>query len=72
MKDLQGYLAHKKLPPPHGATIDLGMVLLEGPRGRLFLMSEVALYGTWHENVGSCTPIEPLFIPSKRASALES
>ena len=42
---LQGYLAHKKTPPP---PLDpqrvLGMVLLYGPRRRKFLMSEVTLH----------------------------
>ena len=41
---LQGYLAHKKQPPPHDHHRALGIVLLQGPRGALFLMSEVPLY----------------------------
>ena len=39
-----GYLAHKKSPPPCDHHRILGLVLLWGPRGALFLMSEVALY----------------------------
>ena len=41
---LLGYLAHKKEPPPQDHRRALGMVLLYGPRGALFLMSEVPLY----------------------------
>jgi len=42
---VQGHLAHKKQPPhPQGHHKALGMVLLEGARGALFLMSEVPLY----------------------------
>ena len=37
---LQGCLAHKKPQPPQ----DHHMILLYGPRGGLFLMSEVPLY----------------------------
>ena len=32
-------------PPPYDHHRDLGIVLLYGPRGALFLMSEVPLYG---------------------------
>jgi len=43
-REIQGYLAHKKTPPPpkdhHRA---LGIGLLSGPRGERFLMSEVSL-----------------------------
>jgi len=42
---IQGYLAHKKPPPPpqhHHRS--LGMVLLKGPTGWRFLISEAALY----------------------------
>jgi hypothetical protein len=40
-----GYLADKKQPPPLGPLIRaLGIFLLQGPRGALFLMSEVPLY----------------------------
>ena len=38
---VQGYLAHKKSPTPLG-PISTG--LLEGPRGRRFLVNEVFLY----------------------------
>ena len=42
---LQGYLAHKKSPPPpQDHPRPLGMRLLEGPRGRRFRMSEEPLY----------------------------
>jgi hypothetical protein len=40
---LQGNLAHKKQPPPQDLPRALGIVLLWGPRGRLFLRSEVPL-----------------------------
>ena len=40
---LQGYLAHKKLPPPQDHRRALGIGLLQGPRRRQFLMSEVPL-----------------------------
>ena len=43
---LQGYLAHEKQPPPPlGPLYDpLGIVLLQGPRRGVFIMSEVPLY----------------------------
>ena len=41
---LQGYLAHKRQPPPRGHHKALGTVLLLVPRGTLFLISEVPLY----------------------------
>jgi len=42
---LQGYLAHKKQQPPPRTTIGpLGIVVLQGPRRGVFLMSEVPLY----------------------------
>ena len=42
---VQGYLAHEKLPPPpYGHHRALGIVLPQGRRGSLFLMSEVHLY----------------------------
>ena len=37
---VQGYLAHKKQPPPQGHHRALGIILLKGPRGGWFLMSE--------------------------------
>ena len=43
---LQGYLAHKKTPPPleaHPRALRIGLPW--GPRGRRFLMSEVPLHG---------------------------
>jgi len=39
----QGYLAYKKPPPPSDHHRPLGIVLLWGPRGVRFLMSEVPL-----------------------------
>ena len=40
----QGYLAHKKHPqPPLDRHRALGIVLLQGPRGALFFMSEVPM-----------------------------
>ena len=41
---MQGYLAHKKTPTPLDRHRSLGMVLLQGPRGVRFLISEVPLY----------------------------
>ena len=41
---LQGYLAHKKTPPPLDRRKTIGVGLLQGPMGRRFLMSEVPLY----------------------------
>ena len=38
---VQGYLAHMKTPTPLGPPQGLGMVLLQGPRGRRFLLGEV-------------------------------
>jgi len=38
---LHGCLAHKKLPFPQDHFRALGICLLQGPRGRRFLMSEV-------------------------------
>ena len=42
-KRVQGYLAHKKPPPPQDFHRALGIVLLQGPKGARFLMSEVPL-----------------------------
>ena len=39
----QGYLAHKKSPPPYDHRSAIGIVLIFGPRGALLLMSEVPL-----------------------------
>ena len=50
---LQRYLAHKKPRPPWDLYKALGIVLLYGPRGVLFLMSEVPLYGGHMEGCGS-------------------
>jgi hypothetical protein len=41
---LQGYLAHKKPPPPLRLPRALGIVLLQGPRGALFLVSQAPLH----------------------------
>ena len=38
---LQGYLAHKKHPPPEDYHRSLGIGLQQGHTGGLFLMSEV-------------------------------
>ena len=43
---VQGYLAHKKQPPPVGRRRAIGIFLLQGSKGALFLMSEVPLYQT--------------------------
>ena len=41
---VQGYLAHKKLPPrPQNHHRALGIGLLQGPRGGQFIMGEVPL-----------------------------
>jgi hypothetical protein len=40
---VQGYLAHKQHPPPQDHHTALGIVLLQGPTGEDFLMSEVPL-----------------------------
>ena len=42
---VQGYPAHKKLPAPYSHHMALCRVLLLGPCGVLFRMSEVTLYG---------------------------
>ena len=42
---VQGYLAHKKHPPPLGRPQDLGMGPLLGPREELFRVSEVPPVG---------------------------
>ena len=38
-----GYFAHKTHPPPWEHHKSLGIVLLKGPSGGLFLMSKVPL-----------------------------
>ena len=43
---LQGYLAHKKHPSPRDRHRSLGIGLLTGPTGGVFLMSKVPLYVT--------------------------
>ena len=40
----QGYLAHKKRPPPQEHHRSLGIGLLKGPTGGVFVMSKVPLY----------------------------
>ena len=42
--EVQGYLAHKKLPPPLGPPYGPRHMLLQVPKGGRFLMSEVPLY----------------------------
>ena len=44
--EIQGYLAHKKTPAPLDHHRALGIGLLQGPRGKRFIMSEVPLYCT--------------------------
>ena len=45
MTEPQGYLAHKNTPPPpEDYYVTLGIVLLQGPRGLQFLMSEEPLH----------------------------
>ena len=41
--NVQGYLAHKKTPNPLGSSRTPGIGLRWGPKGVLFLMSEVTL-----------------------------
>ena len=41
--NLQGYPAHEKQAPPKGHHTALGIVLLWGPTGRLFVMSEALM-----------------------------
>ena len=48
-ESIKGYLAHEKTLPPWGHRGAPGVGLLEGHRGRCFLMSEVPLY--------MCTPV---------------
>ena len=59
---VQRYLIHKKTPTPQGHHMALDMVLLCGPRRRLFLISEVPLYPS------SSTLV--LFLGSKRSNIL--
>ena len=40
---IQGYLAHRKHPPPYDHHRAIGMVLLKGLRGRHLLTSEIPL-----------------------------
>ena len=45
VRHLQGYLAHKKQPPPLGPPYDHRCVVpLQGPRRGVFLMSELPLW----------------------------
>ena len=48
---LQDHLAHKKQRPPQNLHKALGIVLLQGPRGTLFFMSEVPLWGQAVEGI---------------------
>ena len=41
---VQGYLAHEEQPPASEYHRTLGIVLLEGPRRGVFIVSEVPLY----------------------------
>ena len=40
LRQPQGTLAHKKMPPPQENCRALGIALLQGPRGRRFLIVE--------------------------------
>jgi hypothetical protein len=51
------YLAKKNSPSPQGRRRALGNFLLQGPRGALFLMSEVPLYSTRRALPSSHAPI---------------
>ena len=51
-----GYLAHKKTPPPQGHYRTLGIVLLQGPTQKVILMSEVPLYGSYHQDASLLDP----------------
>jgi len=44
IRNLQGYLTHKKTTPPLEPPYGLRCMLLQGPRWGQFLMSEVPLY----------------------------
>ena len=59
-KEAQGYLAHKRLPPPLDHRRVLGIVLIEGPRRALFLMREVPLYGLNRAHTAGYQGITPL------------
>jgi len=49
--EMQGYLEHKKHPDPEDHRRALGIVQVQGPRGKRFLMSEVPLYSRIREVV---------------------
>ena len=53
---VQGYLAHKKRRPPQDHHRILGIGLLKGPTGGLFLMSEVPLYPAGFVTCSRCSP----------------
>ena len=56
--ETQGYLTHEKQPPPQDLHRALGIVLLQGPRGALFLMSEVPLFvPAWAMDLGTVAPL---------------
>ena len=44
---------HEQHPPPSDRQVALGLVLLKGPRGGLFLMSEVLLYMIGTQSIGA-------------------
>jgi hypothetical protein len=44
---VQGYLAHQKPQPPLDFHRALGIVLMCGPKGACFFMSEETLWGLW-------------------------
>jgi len=56
---IQGYLAHEKTPTPQDQHRALGIVLLQGPRRGVFLMSEVPQYtasGRVGREIGNLLP----------------
>ena len=55
---MQGYLAHEKHHPPLDHRRALGIVLLQGPEGALFVMREVPLYAEhdWQDPRGQVPP----------------
>jgi hypothetical protein len=46
VSQVQGYLAHKNAHPPEDHDRSLGIRLLQGPTGGLFLISEASLYAS--------------------------
>ena len=46
----------RRVPPPEGNLRALGMVLLQGPQGRLFLVSEVPMHLMFYIDVDTFAP----------------